>query len=159
MFNVLKATNDVTDSDIFQILSLPISSDRANEDPKNLWKQEGENKKKICKQKLISTFNPVPEEGEVKRPEFVESIQRQNDQLSKQVAEVENENLKLRDDVEKLTQQVADVEQKKQKLDLANEKQRSVPVPLRPASPNIPVELSILAAIFLFFLCMGYFLA
>jgi len=95
----------------------------------------------------------------VKRPEFVESIQRQNDQLSKQVAEVENENLKLRDDVEKLTQQVAQVEQKKEKLDVANEKQRSVPVPLRPASPNIPVELSILAAIFLFFLCMGYFLA
>jgi len=37
MFNVLNATNDIpTESDIFQILSLPISPEQAGEDPKVL---------------------------------------------------------------------------------------------------------------------------
>ena len=63
---------------------------------------------------MKTTFNAIsPTANE---PDIVETIQRQNDHLSKQVAQVENENNNLQASVTNLKQQISDKDAKKEEL-------------------------------------------
>ena len=93
----------------------------------------------------------------------MDTIQRQNDQLSLQVAEAENENLTLRQVVEELNSQVTQKRETQADLAKSIESLQSTAsntvAPPTPKRSNGLEQLGLLIGLFFLFLAIGFVLA
>eukprot|EP00339_Tiarina_fusa_P024786 CAMPEP_0117012816 /NCGR_PEP_ID=MMETSP0472-20121206/10700_1 /TAXON_ID=693140 ORGANISM="Tiarina fusus, Strain LIS" /NCGR_SAMPLE_ID=MMETSP0472 /ASSEMBLY_ACC=CAM_ASM_000603 /LENGTH=151 /DNA_ID=CAMNT_0004715971 /DNA_START=221 /DNA_END=676 /DNA_ORIENTATION=- len=141
--------------DTFLILSMAVDVADIGKDPKALWASKSERKQ--CSQKVRSTFKPAVAPNE---PNFVETIQRQNDQLSRQVAQVENENNNLRAAVKQLNEDVTAKEAEQDEMTKTLERYQSTNyVPVKKAGTSHTKEFVRLLILFCLFLVVGYLLA